>query len=149
MRIRWPVILALLGFATLAPASGGNALLEPQQAFPATARATGPQTIEVRFRIAKGYYLYREKLRFSALSGELQLGAVQLPKGRVKQDEFFGKVEIYEGNLLVRVPLPGPTAGRVGLRVEAQGCAEIIGVCFPPFEQVVWATFPSERRVLK
>jgi thiol:disulfide interchange protein DsbD len=146
MNIRWKAIPVLAAFfTTLAFASGRDALLEPQQAFPATARAIGSRTVEVRFRIAQGYYLYREKLRFSAVSGEPQLGAVQLPKGKVKQDEFFGKVEIYEGNVHVRVPLPAPAAGRVGIRVEAQGCAEVIGVCFPPFEQVVWASVPAEK----
>jgi thiol:disulfide interchange protein DsbD len=135
--------LLLLTLAAPAYAGGERELLSPQEAFPATARARGLQVIEVHFRIAKGYYLYRDKLRFTPASDSLRLGEPQLPKGRVKQDEFFGKVEIYHGDLIVKLPLREAKSGRVEVRVEAQGCAEIIGVCYPPFEQVVGATFPG------
>ena len=41
-------------------------LLHPSEAFKPAVRALDGQTIELRFEIAKGYYLYREKFRFSA-----------------------------------------------------------------------------------
>ena len=56
-------------------------LLHPSVAFKPTARALDGQTIEVRFEIAKGYYLYRDKFRFSAEPASVQLGTPILPKG--------------------------------------------------------------------
>ena len=60
MRLIRLVLLPLLAlFATLALAAD---FLEPEQAFRLSARAAGPDTIELRFEIAEGYYLYRERL---------------------------------------------------------------------------------------
>ena len=69
-------------------------LLPPLLAFKPTARALDAQTVEVRFDIAEGYYLYRDNFRFTAEPASIQLSKAELPKGKEKDDDTFGRVEV-------------------------------------------------------
>ena len=110
-------------------------LLDPEQAFRFAARVAGPDALEVRYRIAPGYYMYRDKLRFSVEPAEVRLGAPQLPSGMHKTDKFFGDVEIYRGEVRILLPLESPgTAAKLTLTAVSQGCADA-GVCYVPQEQ--------------
>jgi thiol:disulfide interchange protein DsbD len=111
---------------------GGSAesLLEPEKAFRFSARALDDSLLEVRFAIADGYYMYRERFRFS-LQGDARMGAPQLPPGLKHKDEFFGEVETYRKEARVLIPVQG--SGRVALTVVSQGCADL-GVCYVPME---------------
>jgi thiol:disulfide interchange protein DsbD len=122
-------------------AAAGPKLLEPERAFAYSVQAVDEQTVEARFEIATGYYLYREKLRFSVEPATLAAAAT-LPSGVIKDDEFFGKVETYRGKLAVRLALQQPAPGsKVVVRAESQGCADA-GVCYPPQVQNVTVTLP-------
>jgi len=114
-------LLALLClFATLAHAE--EDLLEPEKAFIYSASLVDPGNAEVQFQIAKGYYLYKNKLKFSADSG-VELGAPTLPAGKVKQDDYFGRIETYRGGLRFRIPVtfPGGVPQAFTLKAEFQG----------------------------
>ncbi len=102
--------------------------LSPEQAFRFSARVVDANTLEARWDIAPGYYMYRDKFSFSVESGTL--GKVDLPPGQPKQDETFGRVETYRDGVAVRLPV-SDVAGRLVLRASAQGCADI-GICYPP-----------------
>jgi len=116
-------------------------LLPPEQAFRLSARALDPSTIEARFDVADGYYLYRDKLRFSVTPGGA--APATLPPGKPKHDEFFGDVEIYRGMVAVRLPLASAAPGRVlTLSADSQGCADA-GVCYPPTREQVQLTLPE------
>jgi thioredoxin:protein disulfide reductase len=106
-------------------------LLPPEKAFRFSARAEDA-AIEVRFAIAEGYYLYRERFAF-AVEGNpaLRLGAPQFPAGVRHKDEFFGEVETYRKEVRIRIPAEG--TGRFALKVISQGCADA-GVCYVPME---------------
>jgi thiol:disulfide interchange protein DsbD len=131
----------MLGLATLAGAQSPE-LLEPERAFFLSARALDDRTLEAQFRIADGYYLYRDRLAFVAAPSPLA-GAPELPPGKVKEDRFFGRVETYRGTVVVRLPLARAAAGAaVTLRVESQGCADI-GVCYPPQSQQIALMLPA------
>ncbi|HEY9445826.1 MAG TPA: protein-disulfide reductase DsbD [Burkholderiales bacterium] len=124
----------MFAFALLAHAAQPD-LLEPTEAFRFEARIAGPDAIEVHYRIAPGYYLYRDKLKFSADSGAVQLGEPDLPPGKRKHDEFFGEVETYRGDLRVRIPYRHEQgAEQIALTAVSQGCADV-GVCYVPQEQ--------------
>lgn len=122
--------------------AGEGDLLEPEQAFKISARAVDGQTLEVRYQIADGYYLYKEKLKFQAEPSDVVLGAPQLPAGKVKQDEYFGKVETYRHDLVIRLPYTRGSASRITLKAVSQGCADV-GVCYPPQTQVVKIDLPG------
>ena len=115
-------------------------LLPPEQAFRFSARALDPSTLEARFDIADGYYLYRDKMRF-AVEPDMADLAVALPPGKVKEDQFFGKVETYRGEVVVRVPIEGG-AKSVVLVADSQGCADA-GVCYPATRQKVTLAVPE------
>ncbi len=116
-------------------AAGSNDLLEPDKAFRFSARALDAGTLEVSYRIADGYYLYRERFRFAAEPAGVNLGAAQFPQGEIHNDPFFGRVETYRGDLRFLVPIEG-TGGpdRFKLKVTSQGCADS-GVCYVPHDQ--------------
>jgi thiol:disulfide interchange protein DsbD len=133
------LFLLLLALALGGPAAaqlklGASAddLLEPEKAFRFSARVLDDAVVEVQFAIADGYYMYRDRFRFSARGNpEVRLGSPELPPGIKHKDEFFGEVETYRKHVRIRVPAQG--AGRFDLNVVSQGCADI-GVCYVPME---------------
>jgi thioredoxin:protein disulfide reductase len=118
--------------AVFAVGASAADLLEPEQAFRFSAREADG-AVEVRFAIADGYYLYRDRLRFEA-TGNVQLGKPQFPEALPHKDEFFGDMPIYRNDVRIRVPLRGD--GSYELKVVSQGCADA-GVCYVPMESHV------------
>lgn len=92
----------------------------------------------VRFVIADGYYLYREKISIEAESPDLTLSAPQFPAGTMKTDAYFGSQEIYTQQVDVKVPVSRRDGGAhpIQLKVTYQGCAEA-GLCYPPMSKVL------------
>ncbi|WIM04994.1 MAG: protein-disulfide reductase DsbD [Candidatus Nitricoxidivorans perseverans] len=129
--IRLTLLLLLATFSALA----ADDPLEAEQAYRLEARALDPNTIEVRWRIADGYYMYRDKIRFMTEPASVKLGEPKLPPGKIKDDEFFGKVETYRGELAIAIPvLDAGGATTFTLKAASQGCWDG-GVCYPPMTQ--------------
>ncbi len=105
--------------------------LEPEAAFALTLEQSGNDVL-AKWQIAKGYYLYQERLGFSITSGEVQLGKPVLPAAQQKNDPNFGDVMIYKDQLVVKLPVTGQ--GEFELLVKYQGCADA-GLCYPPQQQ--------------
>ena len=124
--------------------AGAADLLHPGEAFKPSARAIDGQTVEVRFAIADGYYLYRDKFRFSVEPEGVILGVPAVPKGKEKMDETFGKVEVFYREVLIRVPVERNSSGilPLTLQITSQGCADL-GVCYPPQKQPVSVQLPD------
>ncbi|MEW6760378.1 MAG: protein-disulfide reductase DsbD [Pseudomonadota bacterium] len=120
-------------FATLLLAAGARAaddFLDPAIAFRFEARMADPQTVEVRYQIADGYYMYRERFAFRVAGAKL--GTAEIPPGKVKYDETFQKdVETHKGELVIRIPVEG--SGPFTFIASSQGCADA-GLCYPPQE---------------
>ncbi|MEX3825004.1 protein-disulfide reductase DsbD N-terminal domain-containing protein, partial [Paraburkholderia sp. BR14262] len=122
----------LLG-ASLARAADDD-FLPPDQAFTFSA-SEAPGMVDVHFKIADGYYMYRERFAFAVRNGTAQLGEAQIPPGHVKFDPTFQKnVETYRSELTIRVPVQ-KASGPFDLAVTSQGCADA-GICYPPAEHV-------------
>ncbi len=108
--------------------------------FQLSAQAAGDELIEVSWKIAPGYYLYRHRTKVEASSGFVA-GQMQIPSGTPHHDEFFGDVETYRDRLLVR--LPGrATASQAVLQVKYQGCADA-GLCYPPQTRTLHVRLPT------
>jgi len=142
-----PVLRALAGFAcVLVLAGAANAdpkLLPPEQAFFFSARALDDKTLEARFSVTDGYYLYRDKMKFDLDASTARLESASLPPGKVKEDQFFGKVETYRGEVVVKLPLSAAMPGKsLVLVADSQGCADL-GVCYPPTRQKVTLSIPE------
>ena len=116
-------------------------LLEPEKAFRFSAQAIDG-AVEVRFGIADGYYLYRDRMKFEATGA--RLGKPEFPVGIPHKDEFFGEQQIYRKEVKVRVP--AEASGPFDLKVISQGCADV-GVCYVPMESNARLTLASAAGV--
>ena len=119
----------------LSVARAADDFLDPSVAFKFSA-SESPGQVDVRFKVANGYYLYRERFAFAVKSGQATLGEPQFPAGHVKFDQTFQKnVETYRDEVVVHVPVK-QASGPFELAVTSQGCADD-GICVPPAEDVV------------
>lgn len=120
-------------------------LLPPDQAFQFNAIIKNPNTLHVSWLAAENYYMYKHKFKLELLgTNKLTLGAYTLPNGKPKEDEAFGQVEIFHGEVATDVPLNRQdTAGQtIKLKASYQGCADR-GVCYPPMDKTVELTLPQ------
>jgi thiol:disulfide interchange protein DsbD len=121
--------LFLLLFALAGPARAEEPLA-PEEAYRFSARVIDAKTIEARWQIADQYYMYRDKFKFTLEGGTL--GTPQLPPGKMKEDDAFGKVEVYRKE--VKILLPVEATGAVTVKAVSQGCWDG-GICYPPIKQ--------------
>jgi thioredoxin:protein disulfide reductase len=136
------MVPAALAWLVCAQASAQVNPLPPERAFRFTARALSAQSVEARFTIAEGYYLYRDKIHFAIEPSTVRLAVPPLPTGKIKVDEFFGRMETYRGNLVVSLQLLDSIPGQhLVVRAESQGCADI-GICYPPNVQSIALVVP-------
>ena len=134
VRVMLLIIAAVSLGAGLASAARADDFLDPSAAFRFSANEQ-PHEVDIHFKIADGYYLYRERFQFAVKSGTATLGPAQLPAGHVKFDQTFQKnVETYRGDLTIRVPVQS-ASGPFDLTVTSQGCADA-GICYPPAQHV-------------
>ena len=124
---------------TLVVSAAQPELLEPEKAFRFSARVLDASNIEVRYQIAEGYYLYRERFAFAAEPAAVKLGAAQIPQGKMKKDEFFGEVQTHRGEIKIIVPVTEGADGKVALIATSQGCADV-GVCYVPMDSKIQLT---------
>jgi thiol:disulfide interchange protein DsbD len=123
------VAFCLPALAQLKLGNSTGELLEPEKAFRFSARSVDAGSVEVRFAIAEGYYMYRDRMRFEAQGA--RLGKPEFPPGIAHKDDFFGEQQIYRKDVRIRIPVQGE--GAFDLKVTSQGCADI-GVCYVPME---------------
>ena len=140
-----PALLLLFLASLLAPAASAaitqDDLLPVDEAFVLTASAPTRDRIEVRWKIADGYYLYRHRTGVEADAG-FAAQPLQLPKGKAYRDEFFGDVETYRGELVAILPgRPASDTDSVSLKIKYQGCADA-GICYPPQTRTLKVALP-------
>jgi thiol:disulfide interchange protein DsbD len=141
-----PSLLGLAGFAQAKPwwmrgiDSNETDFLPPDVAFRVAARIDG-NVVKVRWVIADGYYLYRQKIAVRAESPDLLVSMPQLPPGTVKTDPYMGTQQVYMQQVEAIVPYSRIDAGAHPLQIKVtyQGCAEA-GLCYPPITKVVFPT---------
>jgi thiol:disulfide interchange protein DsbD len=151
-RIRTVALVALSSALSLAAAgiadakpwwmrgaeSNAGDFLPPDVAFRVAASVDG-SVLKVRWVIADGYYLYRQKIGVQAESPDLSVSEPQLPAGVVKNDPYLGTQEIYTQQVEATVPYRRFDAGAhpMQIKVTYQGCAEA-GLCYPVITKVVF-----------
>jgi thioredoxin:protein disulfide reductase len=103
----------------------------------------GKSFIQAKWKVADGYYMYKNKVSFSTDNEDIKLGKPILPAGKVKNDEFFGKIEVYKKKLQVKIPVTSQITGKeISITAKTQGCAEA-GICYPPLRQTINFTLPE------
>ncbi len=152
-------IAASFDLANAATLSEDAELLEAEVAFSMTARKKNNEMLEVKYVIADGYYMYRDRFQFLINGEPVAKSRIHWPTGRMKQDATFGKVITYKKAFRIIIPLSSAQRrildmgnNPVTLAANSQGCADI-GVCYPPLRQRVtlsddtgnWVTPASEE----
>lgn len=112
--------------------SGSSEFVTVDQAFPFNSFQQGNR-ITLDWQVKDGYYLYQQRLSFSAEN--VSLGEIEMENGQPYRDEFFGDVNIYTTPLFVSIPLQDWQSG-AKLIVQYQGCAKA-GFCYPPETRVI------------
>ena len=127
--------LPLLILSVLPTATLSEDFLDPEEAFKFSARVVDAQTVEASWKIADGYYLYKDKFKFALVNAKngTRLGRPSLPAGKSKDDPTFGSVEIYKHTAVIKLPITRQPGDALNIELQAtfQGCAEG-GVCYMP-----------------
>jgi len=123
--------------------SAQGTFLNPDAAFQVSATASGSDRVRIDWTIADGYYLYRARIKVGTAAAAT-LGALQLPEGETKTDEYFGTQQIYHHTLTAYLPVsrPGQAALELPLAVTYQGCATA-GLCYPPITRTLNISLPA------
>jgi thiol:disulfide interchange protein len=134
------------GLAGLFSSSKENELIEPEQAFKLKVAVKSANTLAAELIPAKGYYLYKDKVRFTIKNpAGITIKAVTLPPGDIKTDQIFGRTEVYRTPVRVEIALNRTTkTNAVTLAASYQGCHEKAGVCYPPIDKTVNLVLPPQ-----
>ncbi|MDJ0940216.1 MAG: protein-disulfide reductase DsbD [Woeseiaceae bacterium] len=132
----------------LKPATGETDFPPPDEVFFPDLFAVDGNTVEVGFRIIPGFYLYKDKIGVKVLNENARAGNLDLPKGKLKTDEFFGEQEVYYDEAVGRLAIARATPEAMDLELELtyQGCADG-GLCYLPQTKVLTVSLPEATAV--
>jgi thiol:disulfide interchange protein DsbD len=153
--IAWFLSLILIAVSSVASSIQDDELLRPEQAFQLTAKVEGNSLI-AEYDIAPGYYMYRKRFKFDVENEGVSFAEPVIPKGKVKQDEFFGEVETYRDSLRIELPflnskliddlISAPSLTTLRVKATGQGCADI-GICYPPLDQLLIVSVGFNQKI--
>ena len=101
-----------------------------------TEQALSTNNMQLNWRIADGYYLYKQRMKVEPAGDTKVIGALVLPKGESHSDEYFGEQEIYRQSVDATFSVPPSDAKTVDVNVTYQGCADA-GLCYPPQTKLI------------
>ncbi len=124
---------------------GDDTFLQPEQAFSFSAEIKDPYTINAYWDIRDGYYLYRDKFDFTLEDANgVELGTIDIPRGKEKNDESFGLMEVFYDEVSIDISLirTNKAATPLTLVAKYQGCANA-GFCYPPMKTALPLSLPE------
>ncbi len=105
--------------------------LSPDAAFRVEMSAQDTHSVRADFKIAPGYYLYRDRIKFElAKIASGKILRVDIPPGEIKNDPNFGKMEVFHHDFTATLLTQG-IAGATTFNARYQGCSEK-GLCYAP-----------------
>ena len=136
--------LAHAGFLDSLGGAKQPTFLPPDQAFGVQVLVRDADTLQANFSLAEGYYLYRDKIAFTSKDGAVKIKAVNLPRGEMKDDPSFGKVEVFHNSFQAEIELERVTKGAASITLDAayMGCSEQ-GLCYPPITKALRVELPD------
>lgn len=114
-------------FSKLFTEDSGEDFLPVDQAFKVEAGMVDASHAQLKFVVAPGHYLYRERIQLVLPAGDT--ATIALPAGETKNDPNFGEQQVFHHDTLAEVTFAG--AAPATLQVRYQGCSEK-GLCYPP-----------------
>ncbi len=117
------------------------------QAFRFSVSVDDPQTIIAHWRIAPGYFLYKDRFSYKIVSPKAAtLGSFTLPNGIKKYDDILGQHQVYQGNLALPIPIKRPDNAPKDMTIKVcyQGCSAN-GYCYPPQTKEVMVSLDAAK----
>ena len=149
----WLAALGLILFISLPSTPAAEMeeeLLDPEEAYVLSLTAPDPNTLVAEWDIADGYYLYQSKFQIDLVNTEgVSITEVEIPQeGKIKEDEFFGRQEVFyhQAEVIARLQRNDPEIHDITVKVVYQGCADL-GVCYPPITQTIPVNLPALEAV--
>ena len=90
--------------------------------------------IKIELNNAPGYYTYKDKFKVS-LEPSTSI-ETKYTQGEIKEDEFFGKQEVYFGKQIITILLKDRVLTDQKIKIDYQGCSEK-GLCYPPSTHII------------
>jgi len=88
-----------------------------------------PEALFLHWQITPGYYLYRHRFAIQQAADNSPV-EITIPKGKEKNDPYFGDVEVYYQQVTLEIPIAAAGEQDI-LKISYQGCADA-GLCYPP-----------------
>jgi len=148
----WVLFAALFVWLTVSVVQAQD-FLPPERAFAMQARQVSPTQFSISYRIADGYYMYRDRFEFSRFENvPLKLEKPSMPPGIVKYDPTFEQdMTLYFGSVEFVLDLPRwPDTQQprpFAIDIVSQGCAEA-GLCYPPMTSSLFVQPDQDGYVL-
>ncbi len=131
-------------------ASLGQQFLAVDDAFSFEILPQVNNVLSIRWKVADGYFLYRDKFHFELKEAYgVSIGDVQLPEGKIKNDPYFGETAILRDKFETKLFLTGLSeATEVVLALSYQGCADD-GICYPPTNKEIKVNLTPTKTIIK
>ncbi|MCE9550384.1 MAG: protein-disulfide reductase DsbD [Betaproteobacteria bacterium] len=130
-------------------------ILHPDKAFGLEVSASNESTLLANFKITPGYYLYRDKVKFtlsgdSAKAADVKITNVSMPKGEMKSDPNFGDMAVFHQPFQAVITLErnNNTAQDITLAASYQGCKEN-DLCYAPIDKQFNIVLPKASLATK
>ncbi len=121
-----------LGIPTFNKKANNGGPVPPDIAFAFDITAQDKQTLNARWQVLDGHYLYQKKIRFRLLDAQgIELGEWKMPKGKLQKDPTYGNTIVYNNDFEIKIPLIGK-ADSITIKTIYQGCSKLTGICYPP-----------------
>ncbi|MDH5500556.1 MAG: protein-disulfide reductase DsbD [Gammaproteobacteria bacterium] len=125
----------------------GNSLdeaLPADQVFIPDAFAVDGNTVGFGIRLLPDYYVYKSKISVRSLHDKVRTGQLDLPKGKLKTDEWLGEQEVYFDEVFGEVAIARATPEAMDLDIELnyQGC-KVDGICYLPISKTLTVSLPK------
>ena len=118
--------------------------LPADKAFKFSVDILDAKTLLIAWDIHPEYYLYHDKFFIDVKGADI--GNVNFPKGKIKDDPLFGKVQIHKGKLAVEIPLLNISSQNITFTTKYQGCWTG-GICYPPQEKNIDLVLPVQGEI--
>lgn len=123
--------------------------LPAEQAFAVSAVVAEGNILRVTWTMASDYYMYRDKFKFESGTAGVTLGDAKYPPGKmhhgITPEGKEGEVEVYFEQVVIDVPYTNSTGNAIqfNLIAHGQGCAEKLGICYPPQKRTIAMDLPA------
>ena len=110
--------------------SSKNTFLKADEAFVVSLAKEKDKFLIINFKIEKGYYLYKDKIKIY-YDGK-KISEIKFPESKITEDDFFGISEIYETSFYLKIKMNEKVQS---VQVSYQGCADK-GLCYAPTKKI-------------